>query len=64
MALPTFGIVPRTLLAICDWKALCPYFGYQSEHVIKAPYPVTSLYVVTIPSEEYIKKHFKSAPHS
>ena len=43
-----------------DWKALCPYFGYQSEDVINAAYRVTSKYAATIPSQDYLKKHFKS----
>ena len=43
-----------------DWKSLRPYFGWQSEQVIKNTYQVTSRFGGTIPQHDYIKKHFKS----
>ena len=43
-----------------DWKSLRPYFGWQSEQVIKATYQVTSRFGGTIPQHDYLKKHFKS----
>ena len=43
-----------------DWKSLRPYFGWQSEQVIKDTYKVTSRFGGTIPQQDYIKKHFKS----
>ena len=43
-----------------DWKSLRPYFGWQSEQVIKNTYQVTSRSGGTIPQHDYLKKHFKS----
>ena len=43
-----------------DWKSLRPYFGWQSEQVIKDTYKVTSRFGDTIPQHDYLKKHFKS----
>ena len=43
-----------------DWKTLRPYFGWQSEQVIKNTYKVTSRFGGTIPQHDYLKKHFKS----
>ena len=43
-----------------DWKSLRPYFGWQSEQVIKDTYKVTSRFGGTIPRHDYLKKHFKS----
>ena len=43
-----------------DWKSLRPYFGWQSEQVIKDTYKVTSRFGGTIPQHDYLKKHFKS----
>ena len=43
-----------------DWKTLRPYFGWQSEQVIKDTYKVTSRFGGTIPHHDYLKKHFKS----
>ena len=43
-----------------DWKSLRPYFGWQSEQVIKKTYQVTSRFGGTIPQHDYLKKHFKS----
>ena len=43
-----------------DWKSLRPYFGWQSEKVIKNTYQVTSRFGGTIPQHDYLKKHFKS----
>ena len=43
-----------------DWKSLRPYFGWQSEQVIKDTYQVTSRFGGTIPRHDYLKKHFKS----
>ena len=43
-----------------DWKSLRPYFGWQSEQVIKDTYQVTSRFGGTIPQHDYLKKHFKS----
>ena len=43
-----------------DWKSLRPYFGWQSEQVIKNTYKVTSRFGGTIPQHDYLKKHFKS----
>ena len=43
-----------------DWKSLTPYFGWQSEHVIRDTYKVTSRFEGTIPQHDYLKKHFKS----
>ena len=43
-----------------DWKSLRPYFGWQSEQVIKNTYQVTSRFGGTIPQHDYLKKHFKS----
>ena len=43
-----------------DWKTLRPYFGWQSEQVIKDTYKVTSRFGGTIPQHDYLKKHFKS----
>ena len=43
-----------------DWKTLRPYFGWQSEQVIKNTYNVTSRFGGTIPQHDYLKKHFKS----
>ena len=43
-----------------DWKTLRPYFGWQSEQVIKNTYKVTSRFGGTIPQHDYHKKHFKS----
>ena len=47
-------------LAEEDWKSLRPYFGWQSEQVIKNTYQVTSRFGSTIPQHDYLKKHFKS----
>ena len=43
-----------------DWKSLRPYFGWQSEQVIKNTYKVKSRFGGTIPQHDYLKKHFKS----
>ena len=43
-----------------DWKSLRPYFGWQSEQIIKDTYKVTSRFGGTIPQHDYLKKHFKS----
>ena len=43
-----------------DWKSRRPYFGWQSEQVIKNTYQVTSRFGGTIPQHDYLKKHFKS----
>ena len=43
-----------------DWTSLRPYFGWQSEQVIKDTYQVTSRFGGTIPQHDYLKKHFKS----
>ena len=43
-----------------DWKSLRPYFGWQSEQVIKNTYQVTSRFGGTIPQHDYLKTHFKS----
>ena len=43
-----------------DWKTLRPYFGWQSEQVIKNTYKVTSGFGGTISQHDYLKKHFKS----
>ena len=43
-----------------DWKSLRPYFGWQSEQVIKNTYQVTSRFGGAIPQHDYLKKHFKS----
>ena len=43
-----------------DWKSIRPYFGWQSEQVIKNTYQVTSRFGGTIPQHDYLKKHFKS----
>ena len=43
-----------------NWKSLRPYFGWQSEQVIKDTYQVTSRFGGTIPQHDYLKKHFKS----
>ena len=43
-----------------DWKSLRPYFGWQSEQVIKNTYQVMSRFGGTIPQHDYLKKHFKS----
>ena len=43
-----------------DWKSLRPYFGWQSEQIIKDTYNVTSRLGGTIPQHDYLKKHFKS----
>ena len=43
-----------------DWKTLRPYFGWQSEQVIKDTYKVTSRFGGTIPQHDNLKKHFKS----
>ena len=43
-----------------DWKSLRPYFGWQSEQVIKNTYQVTSRFRGTIPQHDYLKNHFKS----
>ena len=43
-----------------DWKSLRPYFGWQSEQVIKNTYQVISRFGGTIPQHDYLKKHFKS----
>ena len=43
-----------------DWTTLRPYFGWQSEQVIKNTYKVTSRFGGTIPQHDYLKKHFKS----
>ena len=43
-----------------EWKTLRPYFGWQSEQVIKNTYKVTSRFGGTIPQHDYLKKHFKS----
>ena len=43
-----------------DWKSLRPYFGWQSEQVIKNTYQVTSRFGGTIPQHDYLKKHFNS----
>ena len=43
-----------------DWKTLRPYFGWQSEQVIKNTYKVTSRFGGTIPQHDDLKKHFKS----
>ena len=43
-----------------DWKSLRPYFGWQSEQIIKNTYQVTSRFGGTIPQHDYLKKHFKS----
>ena len=43
-----------------DWKSLRPYFGWQSEQVIKNTCQVTSRFGGTIPQHDYLKKHFKS----
>ena len=43
-----------------DWKSLRPYFGWQSEQVIKNTYQVTSRFGGTIPQHDYLKKYFKS----
>ena len=42
-----------------DWESLRPYFGWQSEQVIKDTYKVTSRFGGTIPRHDYLKKHFK-----
>ena len=43
-----------------DWTSLRPYFGWQSEQVIKDTYQVTSRFGGTIPQHDNLKKHFKS----
>ena len=43
-----------------DWTSLRPYFGWQSEQVIKDTYQVTSRFGGTIPQHDYLKEHFKS----
>ena len=43
-----------------DWESLRPYFGWQSEQIIKDIYKVTSRFGGTIPRHDYLKKHFKS----
>ena len=43
-----------------DWKSLRPYFGWQSEQVIKNTYQVTSRFGGAIPHHDYLKNHFKS----
>ena len=43
-----------------DWTTLRPYFGWQSEQVIKNTFKVTSRFGGTIPQHDYFKKHFKS----
>ena len=43
-----------------NWASLHPYFGLQSEAVIKATYQVTSHYAGMVPSHDYLKKHFKT----
>ena len=47
-------------LALINWASLCPYFGFQSEEVIKATYLVTSQYAVMAPTNDNLKKHFKT----
>ena len=54
------GIVSDSNPAEEDWKSLRPYFGWQSEQVIKDTYKVTSRFGGTIPRHDYLKKHFKS----
>ena len=49
----------QTLNIFCG-KSLRPYFGWQSEQVIKDTYKVTSRFGGTIPQHDYLKKHFKS----
>ena len=49
-----------TIPAEEDWPSLRPYFGWQSEQVIKETYKVTSRLGGTIPRHDYLKKHFKS----
>ena len=43
-----------------DWQSLRPYFGWQSEQVIKDTYKVTSRFGGTILQHDYLKKHFNS----
>ena len=43
-----------------DWTSLRPYFGWQSEKIIKDTYQVISTFGGTIPQHDYLKKHFKS----
>ena len=43
-----------------DWTSLRPYFGWQSEQVMKDTYQVTSRFGGTIQQHDYLKKHFKS----
>ena len=43
-----------------DWKTFRPYFGWQSEQVIKNTYKVPSRFGGTIPQHDYLKKNFKS----
>ena len=38
-----------------DWKSLRPYFGWQSEQVIKNTYQVTSRFGGTIPQHDYLR---------
>ena len=52
--------LPESTHAEQDWKALRPYFGWQSEKVIQDTYKLTSRFGGTIPHHDYLKNHFKS----
>ena len=43
-----------------DWKALRPYFGWQSEAFIKDTYKVMTRFAGTVPHNDGLKKHFKA----
>ena len=43
-----------------DWASRHPCFGFQSEEVIKATYQVTSHYAGTVPTNDFLKNHFKT----
>ena len=46
--------------ALIDWASLQPYFGFQSEDAIKATNQVTSHYAGMVPTNDYLKKHYKT----
>ena len=56
----TYASLNDSIPAEEDWKTLRPYFGWQSEQVIKNSYKDTSRFEGTIPQHDYLKKHFKS----
>ena len=49
---------PTTSINQLGLTSLHPYFGFQSEEVIKATYQVTSLHAGMDPTNDYLKKYF------